>query len=406
MTVVIQEGEQYLSSFLFALKTTETKRQYSRNLKLFFDFGFDSNLTLNEQASLFVQKAKDSNWIMNYFIQFFKFQIENRVNENIITSATMKNYFKAAKLFCVMNDISINWIKITKGFPKVKYYSDDRAPTIEEIQKLLEYPDRRIKPIVYTMISSGIRIGAWDWLKWKDVKPITQNGNVIAAKIIVYSGDPEQYYSFLTLEAYNALDEWMEYRASCGENVTGESWVIRDIWQTSERSYGASFGVAKDPQRLNHTGVKSIIERAIHAQGLWKPLGNGKKRREWQGAHGFRKFFKTQAEQIMKTINVEFCMGHRSDMLQKAYYKPIEKDVFEDYIKASELLTINEENRLRKKVTQLEQKQDEITLMKLKHETEMKELRDQMTQLQQSDKEIFECLKRPDKLMRMAQEEQ
>ena len=32
--------------------------------------------------------------------------------------------------------------------------------TIEVIQKLVEYPDRRIKPIIYTMASSGIRIGA------------------------------------------------------------------------------------------------------------------------------------------------------------------------------------------------------------------------------------------------------
>jgi hypothetical protein len=50
----------------------------------------------------------------------------------------------------------------------------------------------------------------------------------------------------------------------------------------------------------------------------------------------------------MKTINVEFCMGHRSDKLQKAYYKPKEEDVLEDYMKASEILTINEENKLRR----------------------------------------------------------
>ena len=272
------------------------------------------------------------------------------MNTNHITSGTLKNYYKAAKLFCVMNDIVLNWVKITKGLPKVKYYSDDRAPTIVEIRKLLEYPDRRLKPLIYTMASSGIRIGAWDHLKWKDIIPIYQKEKLVAAKILVYSQDPEQYYSFITVEAYIAIKDWMEYRSTFGENITGESWVMRDIWQTSERSYGASFGMAANPQQLTSTGIKSLIERALHAQGMWSPLRAGKKRREWQGAHGFRKFFKTQAEQVMKTINVEFCMGHSSDKLQKSYYKPSEKEILDDYIKASDLFTIYEESKLRQEI--------------------------------------------------------
>jgi integrase len=48
------------------------------------------------------------------------------------------------------------------GLPKEKKYAEDRAPTIEEIQKLLEYPDRRIKVIILTMISCGMRLGAWN----------------------------------------------------------------------------------------------------------------------------------------------------------------------------------------------------------------------------------------------------
>ena len=59
-----------------------------------------------------------------------------------------------------MNDIHVSWKKISRGVPRGRQAANDRAPTREEIQRLLEYPDRRIKPIVYTMISSGIRIGA------------------------------------------------------------------------------------------------------------------------------------------------------------------------------------------------------------------------------------------------------
>ena len=69
-----------------------------------------------------------------------------------------------------MNDLTtINWKRISKGLPRVKNSSSDRAPTIEEIRKLVEYPDRRIKPIVYAMASGGFRLGAWDYLRWKHV---------------------------------------------------------------------------------------------------------------------------------------------------------------------------------------------------------------------------------------------
>jgi hypothetical protein len=69
-------------------------------------------------------------------------------------------------MFCGVTDITVQWKKIARGLPRGKRYADDRAPTLDEICKIVEYPDRRIKPLVYTMASSGVRIGAWDHLKW------------------------------------------------------------------------------------------------------------------------------------------------------------------------------------------------------------------------------------------------
>ena len=44
-----------------------------------------------------------------------------------------------------MADLPIAWKNTTRGLPRGRRYADDRIPTIEELTKLLEYPDRRLK---------------------------------------------------------------------------------------------------------------------------------------------------------------------------------------------------------------------------------------------------------------------
>lgn len=118
-----------------------------------------------------------------------------------------------------MNDIPIPWKKITRGLPKGRKWADDRAPTLDEIRKIVEYPDRRIKPIVYTMVSSGIRLGAWDYLRWGHIEPINQKDEIVAGKMIVYAGEEEQYNTFMSSEAYQALADWMEFRQMCPRSI-------------------------------------------------------------------------------------------------------------------------------------------------------------------------------------------
>jgi hypothetical protein len=58
---------------------------------------------------------------------FLDFQKE-RVRRRELAAGTLKNY-RAAKLFCEMNDLILNWKKISKGLPRAKNSSNDRAPT-------------------------------------------------------------------------------------------------------------------------------------------------------------------------------------------------------------------------------------------------------------------------------------
>ena len=152
-------------------------------MKIVFEFlGLTGNL--DEQAKQFITLCKEESIVLvqEKIIEFISYEIQ-RSNKGEISLSTIPNYLKAMRLFCEMNDISVSWKKISRGVPRGRQAANDRAPTREEIHRLLEYPDRRIKPIVYAMISSGIRIGAWDFLKRKHVNPFhSENGEVVAAK--------------------------------------------------------------------------------------------------------------------------------------------------------------------------------------------------------------------------------
>ena len=332
--------------FKYSIRTEITRKYYERRIRTFFDhIEFLRGLTIEDRCNYFAEKARGNDvWASNQVITFLQYQ-KQRVEKNEITAATLSNFVKSIKLFCEMCDIHIHWKKITRGLPRPRMTANDRAPTVEELRRLIEYPDRRIKPIIYTMASSGIRLGAWDYLRWKHITPLSnETGELSAAKIIVYAGDSEEYYTFITPEAYLSLKDWMEFRSKYGEKISGDSWVMRDIWQTSNIKYGAKFGLATNPKKLKSSGIKRLIEQALWEQGLRFKLQPGVKRHEWKAAHGLRKFYKTRTEQTMKPINVELTMGHNIG-LSACYYKPTEKEIMDDYLKAVNSLTINYDNR-------------------------------------------------------------
>lgn len=346
-----EESSAY-SLFLYSVRSPITRDYYLRRLRTFFNhIDLLPNGTMEERCNIFAGNGtKDPKWAFHCIVRFLQFQRE-RVERGDITGATLRNFVKSIKLFCEMGDVPVAWKKITRGLPRSRRFADDRAPTLEEIQKICEYPDRRINGIVYTMSSSGIRLGAWDYLRWRHIEPIRRKGKVVAAKVLVYAGDDEEYISFVTPEAFSHLESWMEYRKVSGEKVDGNSWVMRQLWNTKEGHY--HHGAIKESTKLKSSGIKRLLEDALWTQGLRKKSSMKRNRYEFQTNHGFRKWFKTRCEQSgMKSINIETLMGH-SIGISDSYYRITEDELLSEYLKAVDLLTINENSSLKRQLAKL-----------------------------------------------------
>jgi integrase len=328
------EGES-IRLFREAVRSEETWEKYER---LFWRFSNWVKLSPDQ----FLAKAADAKWTEAKLIEYIALQKE-RARRKEISEGTVLNFKKPIKLFLDMNDVNISWKRVNRVLPSARRYAVDRAPTVEELRSLVRYPDIRVEVIALTMLSSGIRVGAWDWLRVGNIFPVNRDGNIITAKIVVYEGEPEEYVTFVTPEAYEAIQRYLQFRELHGEKITPSSPLMRDLFRTVDMKTRCK-GDVNRVVRLKHSGVKHLIDRALWRTGI---RTEKKRRHEFAVDHGFRKFFKTRTEQVMKPINVEWVMNHATG-ISDSYYRPTENELLEDYLKAVPLLTISEVEEVRR----------------------------------------------------------
>ena len=119
MTVTEEQQQDPMAVFIYALKAPETRRQWPRRLKVFFDF-VKLEGPIEEQAKQFLIKSKQSTrWAQDNLLRFMSFQ-HDRVRQGQISESTIPNYYKAVKLFSEMSDLVFNWKKITRGMERVR----------------------------------------------------------------------------------------------------------------------------------------------------------------------------------------------------------------------------------------------------------------------------------------------
>ena len=354
-----------LHIFENSIKSDYSRKQYKYQLDRFISY-----YKLRDYDSILKADPKQLQIMVEDYVLYLKTKLSPNSFDTPIA---------ALQLFLELNDVMLNFKKIRKLLPARVKKSGERGYTTKEIQKMLEYsPDKRTKAIIHFIAASGIRIGAFDGLKLKYVVEMPMGCKAVQ----VYEGSTEEYWTFLTPEASEALDNYLNERRNDGEMITPESPVFRARY---------SLGVQK-AQTLSISSIIQIIYRVLNRAELRQNLKNN--RYEVQLDHGFRKRFNTILK-LNRTINaniVEKLMGH-SKGLDGVYLKPTRQESFEEYKKGISDLTIDDSER-----TLAEKKKIEIERSELDRSLETQiMLEDKVKRQEQAIQTILDKLEKLEK---------
>lgn len=259
----------------------------------------------------------------------------------------------------------VDWERLKDMIPE-RIRTEYRAYRKDEIKSLLDVAPLRMRVIILLMTSGGMRVGALPTLKFKHIHELSNDRPPQAPQAVneritgealgtvgLYQDSKDRYYSFLNMECMTTLKRWIDYRMHMGENLTEESYVIRD-------HFGRN---SKRTNRAKPLKQISIIRRM--RQLVVKVLEDTDK---LQTDHGFRKFFDTNlAISDVNHMFKELMMGH-SVGLDEIYFDAqnpaARQKILAEYMKASNALTINDEYRLRNEVAQLKEEASEVGLLK------------------------------------------
>lgn len=307
--------------------------------------------------------------------------------EKKASAPTIKIYLSAVRHFYSINDITLNWYKL-KRYRNTEYVKrQDRAYTVEEIQKLVNTADLRQKAIVLILASTGMRIGAIPDLK---IKNVLANKEFKNYQITVYPGTKDEYVTFCTPEARKAIEAYLDYRKRAGEIIGPEAPLIREQFDKNSEVQ------AQHPKPVTLVMLRRLLDRLLVDAGLKKVtrLLEGETssaiRHEVAQAHGFRKWFNTVLKNTeVKALYIETFLGHKTG-LDSHYFRPTEKDLAKEYAKAIDALTIDPANRLQKEIETLKTDREQF-----KQEV-LAEAMSQIREYYRAETERYEAQKTPE----------
>ena len=327
-----------VQTFLYSIKSKETQNKYLHYLRYFQEWSkrkLEDLLTLNHKI------------LEEMLIQYIIFMR----NKNL-SHGTIQVRIAPVVSFLLINDIVINQKKLRKFTGENKKTIKDEAYTHEDLLKMFKHASFRARLIIAIFSSTGIRKAALIDLKLKHLEKVDN-----LYKFVIYENSKEEYITFCTPECASMIDEYIAQREKAGEKITQESYLVRNDFNY------LSAEKVRAPKKLSIPSLGSIMDGLLAEVGLREinhKTENYKYLRHSKASyHAFRKYFNTCLANSDVNVTIkEMLMGH-SVGLDDAYFRPTEKQLLAEYKKAVNELTINDENRLKRKVNELSQKNED-----------------------------------------------
>lgn len=339
----VENDENYtFERWLKSYQQSATRKVYGTAVGSFLRSIYQTDEKTEALAPRYIKEVKAGKRNCTHDLgDFITFTQSGRARKNgkPLPPNTTKLYMAATYGFlsqCCGVDISIPARRMLRG----KMPKGNRARTAEadldreKLRKIFLHCDVRLKALVLLLLSSGIRIGEALQLKLDDVTleavPPVVHVRAECAK------EKDQYTSFISSEAKEALQEWLKvredfirdsaYRVHNVEHRTYRPWQQQPklpeentIFPISYNAAGRSFGRALKRAGLH---VKDK-ETGIHSVHI----------------HMLRKYFLSQAKTKMPSEIAETLVGHAT-YLSDSYRRYTTAQLGEFYRKAESALLI------------------------------------------------------------------
>lgn len=347
--------ERSLYLFQNSLKSEKSYKTYYTNLNLFRRFC---------TANSFDDLTRISPKKLQELLEDYVISLKQRVNPNSVPT-----YYYPIQSFLECNEIELKWKKIRRLFPAKVKKTGKQAWSTEDIRRMLSVTNNlRNKALILFLASSAVRIGAIEELKIRNLLEMPLNCKAIC----VYEDSIEEYWTLITPEASQALENYLNKRKQDGEHVTSESPLFRTSYTK----------VTSPVQRLSVRGASETILRILRKAGLRNNEEKKNGRYNKMPDHAFRKRVITilKSNSKIPTSMAEKIAGHQiyrdeTGMivnLDYSYNVPTPEKLFNFYKHAIQDLTIDDVAKVKALELDIQRKYSALEEEKRKHFEEKK----------------------------------